>query len=65
MQCLVLLMNNLKNPNCFEKAEARGQKIKIMGLTDKLSNEVGTKPICLLTDSGMVSWGLRATNLSI
>jgi len=43
-------MNNLKNPNCFEKAEAGGRKkIKIMDLTDKLSNEVQTKPILLLT----------------
>lgn len=50
MQCLVLLMNNLKNPNCFEKAEAGGRKkIKNMDLTDKLSNEVQTKPILLLT----------------
>lgn len=49
MQYLVLLTNNLKNTNCFEKAEAGGQKIKIMELTDKLSNEVRTKPILLLT----------------
>ena len=49
MQYLALLMNNLKNSNCFEKAEAGGKKIKIMGLTDKLSNEVQTKPIWLLT----------------
>jgi hypothetical protein len=32
MQCLVLLMNNLKNPNCFEKAEAGGQKNKNYGI---------------------------------
>ena len=33
-----------------EKPEAGGEKIKIMGLTDKLSNEVQTKPIWLLTE---------------
>ena len=55
MQFPVLLMNNLKNPNCFVKAEEGRQKIKIMDLTDKLSNEVQTKPILLLTFCGFVS----------
>lgn len=57
-------MNNLKNPNCFEKAEAGGRKkIKIMDLTDKLSNEVQTKPILLLTATAMCSSGFETQNL--
>jgi hypothetical protein len=42
-------MNDIKNLNKFEKLEAGWQKNKIMDLTDKLSNEVRTKPILLLT----------------
>jgi len=55
------LTNNLKNPNCFEKAEAGGEKI--MDLNNKLSNEVQTKPILLLTVCGFVS-GCEALALS-
>lgn len=37
---------------------------KIMGLTDKLSNEVQTKPILLLTFEANRSSGFNSNNLS-
>jgi len=40
-----------------DRQKKGGKFFKIMGLTDKLSNEVQTKPILLLTDWGTVQHG--------